>query len=145
MCYPDLLIRGISSLNCLDEDDLPSSVLFPFDKAESVRLPGYREESINWYDSADAVSLTFNQTKDDGTIQFKVGIAVLFRNELDRIRDNPQVRQRFNYERHQVAGNPYHGNMLLKMDTPKPLKRRIQAQLALNVTKIIKREDYERQ
>jgi len=147
MCYPDLLIRGIPSKDCLDPDGLlPSTQLFQFNKPESARLPGYREESINWYDDEGAITHTFNQTKEDGiTIHFKVGIAILCRSELDRIRNNPNVRQQFGYERHPLTGNAYHGNMLLKMDTPKHLVRKIAAQLALNVTEIIKREDYEGQ
>ena len=145
MCYPDFLIRGIPNQEFLDPDDLPSAQLFYFKKPESARLPGYLEESINWYDDAGAISHTFNQTKEDGTAHFKVGIAILCRSELDRIRNNPNVRQQFDYERYQLPGNPYHGNMLLKKDAPKQLVRKIAAQLALNVTQIIKREDYERQ
>ena len=133
MCYPDYLIRGIPNQDFLEADGLPSSQLFQFNKPESVRLPGYREESINWHDDDGAISHAFNQTKDDGTVQFKVGIAILLRSELDKIKNNPNVRQRFGYERYPLPRNPYHGNMLLKMDAPKPLIRKIAAQLALNV------------
>jgi len=143
MCYPDYLIRGIPNPGFLDEDDLPSANLFYFNKPESVRLPGYREESINWHDDDAAITHTFNQRKD-GSVQFKVGIAILLRSELDKIKNNPNVRQRFDYERHPLPENPYHGNMLLKTDAPKPLIRKIAAQLALNVNRIITREEHER-
>jgi hypothetical protein len=143
MCYPDYLIRGIPNPDFLDEDGLPSAGLFNFNKPESVRLPSYREESINWYDDEEAIRHTFNQRKEDDSIQFKAGIAILPRSELDKIKNNPNVRQRFDYERYRLPTNQYHGNMLVKMDTPKPLIRKIAAQLALNVNRIITREEYE--
>lgn len=144
MCYPDYLIRGIPHPDFLDEDNLPSASLFYFNKPESVRLPGYREESINWHDDDAAITHTFNQRKDDGSIQFRVGIAILLRSELDKIKNNPNVRQRFDYERHALPENPYHGNMLLRTNAPKDLIRKIAGQLALNVNRIITREEYER-
>jgi hypothetical protein len=143
MCYPDYLIRGIPNRDFLDEDGLPSAKLFHFNKPESVRLPGYREESINWYDDEEAINHTFNQRKDDDSLQFKTGIAILARSELDKVKNNPNVRERFNYERYRLPTNQYHGNILLKTDAPKPLIRKIAAQLALNVDRIITREEYE--
>lgn len=145
MCYPDYLIRGIPHPDLIDDDGFPSAGLFPFDKLESARLAGYREESINWYDDEGAIKHTFDQTKEDGTVQFKGGIAILPRSELDRLKNNPRLRNRFNYERCCLPTNQYHGNMLLKIDASKQLKRMIAGQLALNVSQIIKRKDYETQ
>lgn len=145
MCYPHYLIRGIPNQTFVDEDGLVSAQLFYFNKPESVRSPGYREESINWHDDDGAITHALNQTKGDGTPQFTVGIALLCRSELDRIKNNPNVRNQFDYERNAIAGNPYHGNMLLRIDTPKKTIKKIAGQLALNVTQIIKREDYEGQ
>jgi hypothetical protein len=145
MPYPDYLIRGIPNQSFIDEDDLVSAQLFYFNKPESVRLSGYLEESINWHDDAGAIEHTFNQTKEDGTVQFKAGIAILSRSELDRLKNNPRLKNRFNYERCCLPTNQYHGNMLLKVDASKQLKRMIAATLALNVSQIIKREDHESQ
>ena len=141
MCYPDSLIRGISHPNLINDDGLPGADLFPFDK-ESTHLPGYHEESINWCDDQDAIRHTFDQKKDDGDFQFKAGIAILPRSELDRFKYNAHLKNRFDYERCCRDTNKYHGNLLLKKDTPKQVKRVIAGTLAL-FAQVIKREDYE--
>jgi hypothetical protein len=144
MSYPDYLIRGIPHPSLVEVDGLPSAGLFPFDKPESARLPGYREESINWYDDEGAIRHTFDQRKDDGTVKFRGGIAVLPRSELDRLKNNPNLRGRFDYERYPLDTNQYHGNMLLNMDVPKQLIRKMAGLLAL-YAQVIKPEDYEGQ
>ena len=143
MCYPDYLIRGIPHPSLIEEDGSPSAGLFPFDK-KSTRLPDYREESINWYDDQDAIRHTFDQRKDEDTFQFKGGIAILPRSELDRLKYNIHLKNRFDYERCCLDTNKYHGNLLLKTDTSKQMKRTIAGMLAL-YAQVIKREDYERQ
>jgi hypothetical protein len=143
MCYPDYWIRGIPHPSLIDVDGLPSAGLFPFNRPESIRLPGYREESINWYDDEGAIRHTFDQKKDNDTVQFTGGVAIFPRSELDRLKTNPNLRQRFSYERFSLSTNQYHGNILLKVDAPKHLIRKIAAQLALNVNRIITREEYE--
>jgi len=143
MSYPDYLIRGIYHPNLIDENDLLSAESFPFHK-ESSRLPDYHEESINWYDDEEAITHTFNQKKDGDTFQFKGGIAILARSEVDRLKYIIHLKDRFTYERCPMDTNKYHGNLLLKTDTSKQLKRTVTGMLAL-YAKVIKREDYEGQ
>ena len=145
MCYPDQLIRGIPNQSFIDEDGFPSAALFYFNKPESERLPSFREESINWHDDDGAIEQAFNQRKPDGDLQFRVGVAIISRAELDRIRISQRVGNQFGYDRNAIVGNSYHGNMLLTIETPKPVMKKIAAAIALYVAKIIKREDYERQ
>ncbi len=143
MSFPDLLIRGIPSRESIDDDGLPSAGLFNFNKGESKRVLGYSEESINWHDDDKVVNHSFNQKKDNGSFHFKIGLAILARSELDRIRNNPNVKQFFSYDRHALADNPYHGNLLMHGSAPKPLMRKIASDIALNVKQVILRDDHE--
>ncbi len=79
MCYPDELLRGIPNKDFVGDDDYPASSLFYFKIRvnQTNRSDCLLEESINWKDDDEALVLLFKQKKDDGSIQFKAGIAVL--------------------------------------------------------------------
>lgn len=141
MKYPDKLIRGITTLGWLLEDRTGANInLFAF-PSERSRPDGWIEESINWMDDAAAIGFTFNQTDDDGQLKFKVGIAVLARDELDTLlKRHPGVRAIFRYERARLPNNEYHGNLLLDQAKDKTLKRMIRDYLAL-ISEIRLRED----
>jgi hypothetical protein len=132
--FPDYCLRGISDPACIDEEGAPTASLFQFNN--NHRLDGFSEESINWMDDEGAVELLLHQKKEDATIQFKHGAAVLSRKEIDRISKGHWIRDRLTYERAVVEANTYHGNILLSYEIPKPRKRLICALLANAVEEI---------
>jgi len=127
--YPNELLRGIPN-DCIDEFGYPATNLFTFDNSSQQRTDGYKEESVTWRDDEKAVSILLNQKKEDGQIQFKIGVAVLSRHEIDRLIRVEWVRQSLSYEREKTPENKYHGNLLLKVDVPKRVKKKIMAQIA---------------
>jgi len=143
MGFPDSCIRGIPNPSCLLRDGncvVANATLFPF-PGERVRLDGWIEESVNWMDDEDAVAFTLSQAKEDGEHQFKIGVAVVPRIELDKI-GKKYGTERFTYDRSPTEVNRYHGNLLLKDIGGRPFKRMICAVLAHN-SEIILREDHQ--
>jgi hypothetical protein len=133
--FPDYCLRGISDPDWIDEEDAPTSSLFQFNNVH--RVDGFSEESINWMDDNGSLEELFLQRKEDNTIQFKYGAAVLPRKELDKIKKGKWIKDRLLYERDRIEGNDYHGNILLRKETPKRRKRIICALLANSVEEII--------
>ena len=138
MQYPDECIKGISNTNCflmLGGSYVGSTNLFSFPQ-NRCRHDGWIEESINWNDDEYVVNRTLNQTKQNGELQFKIGIAIVPRAELDRVKK--RYTGLLNYERDPIQedfdsgteANPYHGNVLLKGDITPSLKGQIRALLA---------------
>jgi hypothetical protein len=139
MAFPDSCIRGISNCDCLLEGGAVAYMtLFDF-HSSPLRNDGWTEESINWMDDEHALGFTLNQVKESGDPQFKMGVAILPRVELDRIRRRHGFAGHFGYERAPLEGNQYHGNLLLRDDISKPLKNMIRSALAL-AAQIVPRE-----
>lgn len=132
---PDRCIRGIPNENCLLEGSLSEGnpiarlTLYPFPK-ERCRDDGWIAESINWMFDVKAIDFTFKQMKEDGKLQFSVGIAILSLIELNKIKR--KHRNFFYYEKDPTKDNHYHGNLLLKADIKKERKRMICDVLANN-------------
>jgi hypothetical protein len=63
--------------------------------------------------------------------------AIILRQEVDKLRTNPNIKDLLSYERNAVPGNDYHGNILLKEEVNKPLMKKIAASLALCVTRLV--------
>lgn len=140
MAYPDNCIKGIPNDSCLEvvSDGVVANVtLFPFHK-DRRRADGWIEESVNWMDNATAVPFTLAQTKQGGEIQFKVGVGILPRADLDRVKR--RYRGHLEYERAPLKANSYHGNILLKADISKHLMNQIRALLA-DASQVIRRGD----
>ena len=139
MTYPEELLRGIPNQDCMAEDGYPGTSLFHFQQKQSssARHDKYMELSINWRDDDGALNILMEQKKEDGTYQFKIGVAVLSRKELDRIRRMPRFKGSFNYERKSLPDNPYHGNLLLIEELPTNLKRMVQTLIAIACTEVI--------
>jgi hypothetical protein len=131
MSYPDEFLRGIPNSDFIGEDGFPTSDLFHFKPRDhTVREDNFIEESINWKDDEGAIIQLLDQRKDDNSIQFKGGIAVLSRNHLDQIISSPSVRGQLSYERREILNNKYHGNLLLQKDVSKRVMNRIAASIA---------------
>ncbi|MCJ7654742.1 MAG: hypothetical protein MUO97_05485 [Dehalococcoidia bacterium] len=114
---PDECLKGIPNDNCfyvIGESCVANVELFRF--SGDITPLGWIEESVNWKDDDGAVNLTLKQTKTTGELQFKGGIAIVHRVDLDRIKK--RYAGYLDYERHPIKGeNPYHGNILAKDGT----------------------------
>ena len=140
MQFPNNSIRGILNFDCLCKDRTFASLnLFAF-QSERQRPDGWIEESINWEDNDSAIDFTLNQTNENEQPKFKVGIAILPRSELDKLKKRTGIKRVFCYERAPVDDNHYHGNLLLHHDIEKPLKTMIRSVLAI-ASKIVLRQD----
>lgn len=93
---------------------------------DPVREDGFCEISVTWYDNQDAFDVIMSQKSERrNEIQFQGGAA-----ELDRIELTTKMKMHFlagrlNYERRPTSNNQYHGNLLIKDNIPKQLKRLI--------------------
>jgi hypothetical protein len=127
MAYPDNCIRGVANDSFIVKGEL-SPHLFYFRK-EDIRPDGWSEQSINWEDDTDAIGFTLRQRKNK-KIHYQIGIVIIPRSELDRIRDKYRNLNIFTYERKRTGRNKYHGNMLLNKDEiDKPLMKAIAGSL----------------
>jgi hypothetical protein len=130
-------LRGISSSDLILQDGNVSGGLFTF-QGTPGRGDGLIEESINWHDDDNALPFTLEQPRLDGTPQFKGGVAVIPTEKLAHICALPMVNGRLSYERAALDENPYHGNLLLHDETPKPTRRMISNVLAMHVTEVVR-------
>lgn len=127
-CYPEDFWRGISSKDFISNGQvLPGA--FQFDN--DVREDGYRELSINWNDCDEALTLALNQKKENGKIQFRGGVANLKLSHVELIFSDFIKEKKLSYERHEMEGNPYHGNLLVLDSLDKKIRSLISNGLAL--------------
>lgn len=138
MNFPDTCIRGIPNETFLTEDGAVGSHLFQF-TTQPGRQDGWLELSINWEDDEAVSDFTLQQIRQDGTLQFRAGIAFLLVEEIERLNQRPMVRGLLGYERQELPDNPYHGNLLLRADTVKHTRKLVEAGLALAIDRIIRR------
>ena len=126
--YPADFWRGIANKDFLSNGHvLPEA--FQFDK--EVRSDGYRELSINWNDCEDALTIALNQKRDNGKLQFAVGVANLNLSFVKQILFSYIEQGQFSYERRSIEGNPYHGNLLISNVIDKKARSLISSGLAL--------------
>lgn len=114
--YPDSFYRGISKTDFIDAFGIPNNQAFQF--SDEGRSDGFYELSINWNDDEESLAILFNQKKGDGEIQFKAGAYEMSFPLLKQITSRYIQLGHFNYERSEVEGNKYHGNLLIKQDLP---------------------------
>ena len=127
--YADKIIRGVPNPKMVDVDGRPSGELFQFDK--SNRVEGFSELSINWYDDEGALEHIFHQRKEDGSIQFKGGAAIILRSSIDTLMNRPLYPGLIYYDRDKLPDNKYHGNILRKTDLSKPTRNIIAQSIAM--------------
>ncbi len=138
MSFPDNSLTGIQNDSLILQKGVVSAGLFQF-RENPIRSDSKKEQSINWQDDQNAIVLTLNQQKLDGTYQFQSGIAVIPRDKIDWLIDLQTTKGFLSYERQPLQENPYHGNILVKKVTPKPVVKLIMQGLALIVSEIIPR------
>jgi hypothetical protein len=141
MEFPENCIKGIPHASFV-RDGWIGSELFYF-KDRDLRLDGWVEQSINWQDDENAVGFTLRQVKKEtGEFQFKAGVAVLPRVEIDRIRSRYAHLDMLSYERQPLEDNYYHGNILLQRQMLKmPIMRQIAGALAMYAQYVPREED----
>ena len=124
MDYPNEFIRGV-----LNDDDMigeyPDASLFKKFDIVDGRDDGYSELSINWNDCEEALLHILEQRKENGSLQYSSGAAIFSRIELDRLcKKNTLARNNLSYERREVEGNIYHGNLLLRKELTEKKERK---------------------
>jgi hypothetical protein len=136
MPYPEKMLRGISDQNSIDADGRVSAGAFQF-RPSATRVDAFEEASINWYDDEESLKLILNQQKDDGSLQFKFGIAVLPKECVDRMKTTLTGKGSIDYERSLLPDNKYHGNLLMLNSLTKQIRSTISGALAMGVEEII--------
>lgn len=127
MEYPIDFWRGISSKDFISCGwVLPEA--FQFDK--DVRDDGFKELSINWNDCENALQVALKRTKPNGKLQF-VGATKLELSKVKSVLASFIEEGLFSYERREIDGNPYHGNLLLSGDIDKKRRSLVSSGLAL--------------
>jgi len=136
MTYSEKLIRGIASKDFIDPEGRASAALFQFGK--DIREDGFAEASITWYDDETSLDCVMNQRKPDGSIQFKIGVAIISRSWIDMLIRQPTGKDNLKYERAPLTENPAHGN-LLRNDSAinGQIKSVISASIAMGVERVI--------
>ena len=139
MSYPENVIKGIPNKENYISDGIIGPTLFAFNG--NSRSDRQLESSINWDDDAEAINFTLNQKNSDGTSQFKGGLVLIPRSELDHLRVLPTIRGILSYERQPILQiNKYHGNILVAGNIPKLLKKSIASSIALLISETIFRD-----
>ena len=126
--YPSSFLRGIANKDFICNGHVLHSA-FQFD--DVIRDDGKRELSINWYDCEAAMTIALNQRKQDGRKQFSAGVAKLDLSKVKLFLSTFISKGTFSYERREVDGNPYHGNLLIAGDLGKQERSLISNGLAL--------------
>lgn len=142
---PKKIIRGIPNHTYIDDDGYPKYTLFYEFASNPAREIERLELSINWYDNTSALAQIFEQKKNDGEYQFKIGGVVLSKDELDRQRSRPAVQGLLSYERYKLEDNDYHGNLLLKKGLSKDKIKLIASGIALCVESVERRPEKPKQ
>ena len=125
--FPEAFLRGLSNKDFVCEGHVLQSA-FQFDN--TGRADNMHEASINWLDDDGAIEVALSQKKDNGKLQFQAGVAKLNLNTVKLFLATIQ-NSTFSYERAEIDGNPYHGNLLIDGNTPKQIKSLISNGLAL--------------
>ena len=136
--FPKSFIRGLASTDFV-HDGLVLYTAFQFD--DVGRQDCMEEASINWCDDDGAIDIALKQTKANGKRQFSAGVAKLDMETVKLCLKSipPEV---FEYERSEISGNPYHGNLLLSNSAIKPVRQMVMSGLALAAgTNIIPQSD----
>lgn len=104
-----------------------TEAFLPDPRTAENRPDGARETSIDWEDDSEVLHRAFARRD-----QSAHGIARVSRSEMDRIRRLRSCVDQFSYERHEIDGNPHHGNLLFARTCSKPIEKMIASALALD-------------
>jgi len=136
MPYPECCLKGINLKDAFSEDgDLQSHIFYFIRHDENPHC--WKKQSINWQDDDSAIGFTLEQKNADGSLQFKYGIIVLLRQEIDRLNNRPQINGILSYDREVLPDNRYHGNLLLAAGVSQKKMKMVAAILAIDATEKI--------
>lgn len=148
---PDKFYRGISSADAISAEGYITEAAFNFDKNDlNTRSDDYLELSINWGDDDGAILTLLSQKKPfKDEPQFKVGYCSIQKSVMMNLFRSYMDDNNFTYERRpickdeekDIVENPYHGNLLLKKDASKALRKNIQCGLATLATGSLKKRE----
>lgn len=141
---PEEFYRGISGKDWVTEQGYPTEAAFSFDPYDrSNRTDDYRELSINWSDSEEALQTLLSQRKPHTDVpQFKFGYCKIQKKMMLALMDTFIKDGLFYYERdpieenekEDIQANPFHGNLLMKKTVSNAVKKNIQCTLATLAT-----------
>ncbi len=129
MPFPDVLLRGISNESDIFDGQVLAQV-FQFNPPKEPREDNHNECSINWKDEDCAIDLILHERKVSGQIKYSGGVAILSKEEIDKLRTRRFASVRLDYERRAIEGNDFHGNILLHKDTTEAVRRLISGVIA---------------
>ncbi len=136
--YPKEYLKGVPNTDYVTDDRKIRSHLFQFKNPEKIRADKWIEDSINWNDDSGAIDeILTKRKKDTEVIQFKAGVAIFPRDQLDELMTHNQVKDQLCYERRKFIDNDYHGNLLVHADTDSPTRRQIAGAIALTLSELI--------
>lgn len=128
---PPNALRGLREKKCLDDNGVTPDAFLPLPKTAESRTDGFAEASINWKDDEEALRLLFADRANSG-----FGVASVPRQELESLADRLRAHAEFSFERREVTGNKYHGNLLFRADLPPRRQRMIASAIALRADHI---------
>jgi hypothetical protein len=134
--YPENCLRGIPNPQQVKENELVDVDVFMFNNQNIIENSSH-QISINWQDDDNAISFTLAQKRTDEELQFKGGVAVIPRSDLDQLSKLPIMKESFSYNRQRLQENEYHGNLILKLGFSPARRKMIANTLAAHVSKII--------
>lgn len=136
--YPDVYYRGISSPDFVSQGHVLAAA-FQFSDCE--REDGFKELSINWGDSDEALEELLKRKKEtDDKLQFRAGVAKMSLASTRVILKAFLEENNFSYEKCPAEGNPYHGNLLESKTLGKSVAALVSNGLALCVGELIQQQ-----
>lgn len=122
MSYPDHFLRGIRQSKWIKDNRVNELAFMPDDKPKEPRPDGDWETSINWEDDDEALPFTQKQQNSQN------GVVRVSKEKFDmRLSDIKDVK----YERHEMPGNSYHGNLVFTQGMSRTERKLICATIAL--------------
>lgn len=139
MEYSEYLLRGIPTDDWV-QDGIITAAAFQFN--DSHMKNGWMAQSVCWEDDDSVCSCMFQQKKPGNDyFQFNAGIARLHRESIHYINRLNMLRDIISYDREPLEDNPYHGNLLLSVQSNRTQRRMISVQLASHIKEYIPRPE----
>ncbi len=127
--YPDNFLRGLRKSSDTKKDGVISTEAFDPDvRPDKLRPNGDAETSINWEDNQEAITKTL--------ADYPYGVVRVARQDIDYWIIRRKLANMLFYERNQIPGNPYHGNIVFAAALTPGDKKRTLSFLAVHANLI---------
>ncbi len=140
--YPSECLRGIPPDISLEEAKEINRKIFRFSEnnERQQELGNYKEMSITWNDCDEAVQVISEQRSERrGGFQFPLGFVIVKRSTLDVLKRDEEIQ--LEYERCEIQGNKYHGNILICQEASKNTRRKASTELASKAHLVLRDHD----